>query len=183
MNRFLILLATIVFLTESCRNNNPEAGRGPSYNYGQPAAQKEDAAFLADAYTGGLFEMESADKVKKRLGTKDAKELANAMWEAHRDINNRIKNLAAQKNISLPGGLSKEQQDKLLMLDSMGERGATPDKAYAQLLVTDHTGAAALFERASKNAKDSDIRKFFAEKTTEINHHLEMATTLRDNLK
>jgi putative membrane protein len=180
--KHLILLYCLLFslLMISCRDN-PEAGKGPPYNRSKVTTDKTDADFLAAAYKGGLFEIESANHVKNMLSTAAAKDLAVAMITAHNTINDRISNLAKDKNISLPASMDKEQQKKLESLKD--HLGASPDKTYAGILVDDHMGAAALFEKASKECKDKDIRGFFEEKSPEIAHHLEMARTVRDNLK
>jgi putative membrane protein len=170
----------LLIMTLSCKDN-PEAGRGPSVNWNNPSKSGKDKDFLSAAYSAGMMEIEVANHVKNILGSKTVKDLAVAMISAHSAMNERIKRLADEKKISLPEGLGQEQREKILKLDSEG--GPSPDKAYTELLVEDHTAAVTLFEKAAKDAKDKNVKKFFSEKLSEIQHHLEMATAARSGLK
>ncbi|MFL5753371.1 MAG: DUF4142 domain-containing protein [Bacteroidia bacterium] len=172
--------ALLLTMMLSC-NDNPEAGRGPSVNWNNPEKGKKDKDFLSAAYSAGLMEIEAANYVENMLGSKTVKDLAVAMVSAHSAMNDRIKSIADKEKISLPEGLTPEQRQKILSLQSKG--GSSPDKAYADLLVKDHTVAVALFQKASKNAKDKNVKEFFSEELSEIQHHLEMATAARTKLK
>ena len=66
-----------------------------------------------------------------------------------------------------------------LIAKAKGESGAVFDKTYVEHAgVKDHSAARQLFERASKNAKDPDLKAFASQKLPIIEGHLQMAEQL-----
>ena len=70
----------------------------------------------------------------------------------------QLQALAVSKQISLPGTVT--DAGKEAYNDLMAEPGKDFDKAYANMMVTDHKNAIEKFEKASSKAGDGDIKEW-----------------------
>ena len=69
-------------------------------------------------------------------------------------------------------------------LKTLGMRDDGFDKAYAEGVgVSAHEDAVKLFEDASKNAKDPEVKQFATETLPILQQHLQMAKTLEQGVK
>jgi len=62
---------------------------------------EKDAQRVVDAYSSGLYEIRLADTVSKYAVSKEAKNLAAMLGDAHRKINAELKGLAEKKQITV----------------------------------------------------------------------------------
>jgi putative membrane protein len=161
----------LVFL--SCAENKEQ----PPDNTMQNAADKNttvaDSEYIANAYSAGLFEIELSEHAKTMFTDEKVKSIAEKMVIAHSELNGKLKELAAKKNIPINLVLTKEQNEEILAISY--KSGSDFDKAYINRLISDHEAAVNLFEKASQNASDEDVKKIFTDALPEIRNHLEMA--------
>lgn len=143
-------------------------------------ADETDAKFIVDAYAAGMKEIRVSERVKDQLATADARSLATMMISEHTAINNKLRALAASKQISLPTDLTTGEENDIN--DLAKKSGNDLDKAYTNALISDHEDAVKLFDKASSNALDAEIRDLFEDNLPKIRMHLEMAKTTRDKL-
>lgn len=144
-------------------------------------ADETDAKFIVDAYASGMKEIRVSERVKDQLVTADARSLATMMIAEHTAMNDKMRTLAASKQISLPTELTTGEQNDI---DDLAKKsGNDLDKAYTDALVSDHEDAEKLFDKASSKALDPEIRDIFEDNLPKIRMHLEMARTTRDKLK
>jgi putative membrane protein len=61
--------------------------------------------------------------------------------------------------------------------------GADFDKAYMEMMVSDHKKDISLFEKESKNGKDSDLRSFATRTLPTLRMHLDSATSINSYIK
>jgi putative membrane protein len=144
-------------------------------------ASEKDAQFMVDAASDGLAEVRMAEHARDRATTQDVKDLAAAMIAAHTTMNAQVKALAAQKNITIPADLTEKQTKDIADLDE--KTGIDFDKAYTDKLISMHKDAINLFEKASSNAEDQQIRDLFVGGLPELRHHLDMAQATDDKLE
>lgn len=141
------------------------------------AAPAPDQEFFDKAAVAGLFEVKSSEVALKRASDPALKSFAQMMVSDHGAANGKLKALAAKKNVKLPQGLDKEHQKNLDKL-AAAKNGRAFDETYADLMEDGHDQAVELFETASKDAKDPDVRAFAAETLPTLKHHSEAAERL-----
>ncbi len=119
---------------------------------------KDDADFAVKAANGGMAEVKLAQLAQQKATAADVKEFAAKMITDHTKANDKLMALAKQKNITLPAALGNDEQK---VLDDLSKKsGKDFDKAYVKEMVEDHDKDVKLFEDASKDLKDPDLKSF-----------------------
>jgi putative membrane protein len=142
---------------------------------------EKDAQYLVDAYCSGLYEIEASQQAKQKATRSDVKDLASQMIEEHARLNESLKALSAKKQVSLQQGLTEEQLKDIKEYDD--KKGVKYDEAYISKVVEKHEKSIKLAEEAAEKASDTEIRSFFSNALPSLRRHLEMAMSLKDNLK
>lgn len=144
---------------------------------GLAGAASSDQEFFDKAAVAGLFEVQSSEVAMQRSSNPQVKAFAKMMIEDHGAANSRLKALATKKGVTLPTGLDDDHQKKLDDLKA-AKTGKAFDESYADLMEDGHDDAVALFEDASEDAKDKDLRQFAAETLPTLRRHSEHAEKL-----
>ena len=128
-----------------------------------------DKKFAENAAKGGMMEVAWGREAASKAQNNDVKQFGNRMVTDHSKANSELKSIASKKGISLP---SKEP----------GANFKT-DKAYMDMMVSDHQKDLAEFQQEAKNGSDPDL-KAFADKTSKVvASHLSEARRIDKNLK
>ena len=181
----ILLLATLAIISPSCNRENSEtndkkdAENRNDQKFVKP--DETDAKYVVDAYAAGMKEIRFSERVKDRLVSADAKNIAEMMITDHTALNDKMRALASDKQISLPTDLTQGEQDDLN--DLLKKNGMDLDKAYIDGMVSDHKDAVDLFEKASTKANDAQIRDAFDDALPKIRMHLQMAQSAKDKMK
>lgn len=141
--------------------------------------KKDDADFLVKAANGGLLEVEAGRLAEKLASSKDVKEFAKQMVQDHGKANAELKAYAASKNIAIPDSIDKDTKEKLAKLTE--KKGKEFDEEYVDFMVSDHKEDVSLFEDASKDASDPELKAWVDKTLPTLRHHLMMAQE-RDSL-
>jgi putative membrane protein len=91
------------------------------------------------------------------------------MVSDHSKANEKLKDIAAQKNVQLP---SKEPTEKW-----------SSDKAYMNTMVRDHEKDLAEFKEEANSGSDPDVKKFADDTAKVIQEHLNLAKQTQSKLK
>jgi putative membrane protein len=142
---------------------------------------EEDQEFVVKAVSAGLMEVELAQKAEQKATNPAVKEFAQRMVNDHGQVNNELKALAAQKNITIPSVPGEDHQEDINKLNE--KTGREYDRDYIKMMVDDHKDAVDKFEKAATDCKDPDIKAFAAKHLEHLKAHLESAKSIRDNLK
>jgi putative membrane protein len=135
-----------------------------------PVSQ-EDADWAVEAANGGMTEVELG-KIAQQKATSDRVKNFGAMMVAdHGKAGDQLKQIAAQKNITLPASLSdKSQKD----LDNLNKKtGKDFDKAYIDMMIDDHKKDLDKFKKGSTDLKDADLKNFATQGVPMIQMHLD----------
>ncbi len=144
------------------------------------ADQKQDAEFAVNAADGGMLEV-ALGKLAEKKGSSDViKNLGRQMVTDHSKANMELKTLAAEKNISLPKDMSEKCQKKVSDLSE--KNGKDFDKAYADLMVSDHKDDIDDFKKESAKGTDPQIASWAKGKVPVLEHHLMMAEDAKKNV-
>jgi putative membrane protein len=142
---------------------------------------ENDAEFVVDAATDGMFEVQAAELAKTNAASPKVKELAEHMIRDHSKANEELKKIAAKKNITIPTKLSDKRQKDFDELTKL--KGADFDKAYAKRMVKDHKDAIDLFKDEADKGKDGELKGWASTKISVLQHHLEMAEAAQNQVK
>jgi putative membrane protein len=109
---------------------------GDTFVGSPPAISNDDRAFMAEAATGGMAEVEMGRLAATKATSAAVKRFGQRMVTEHSNANAELKRLAKREGVTLPTDLTAEQKadrDKLSNLS-----GAEFDREYMSMMVTDH---------------------------------------------
>ncbi len=133
--------------------------------------KEDDAQFLVDAAVINLDEIQLGKLAQTNGSIADVKELGKMMETEHTQALNELKSLADRKQITVPTTLTDDEQTTYRkLLDKTGNKF---DKEYCDKMVEGHKDAIGKFEKASKNASDSEIRAWAEKMLPGLRMHLE----------
>lgn len=139
----------------------------------EKALSAEDKEFMMKAASGGMMEVELGNSATKKAASQDVKDFGKQMVTDHGKVNDELKNIAKQKNVTLPSKMNakhKETVDKLSKLS-----GAEFDKKYMSEMVKDHVKDVSEFEAAVKKVKDPALNGWAKKTLPTLKKHLERA--------
>jgi putative membrane protein len=146
-----------------------------------PVVAEDDQEFVVKAASGGLMEVQLGQTAAQKANDPAVKEFAQRMVNDHGQVNNELKALAAQKNITIPATPGEDHQEDI---NKLGDKtGREFDRDYMKLMVEDHKDDVDKFEKAAKDCKDPDIKAFAAKHVAHLKGHLEQAQQIRDKIK
>ncbi len=145
------------------------------------AVVEDDAKFVVDAANGGMTEVDLGKLAAMKATNAKVKEFAGMMVTDHSKANEELMALAKAKNITLPDSVSSES--KSIMKSLTEKSGAEFDKAYVSEMVDDHKKDVSMFENASKNLKDAELKAFVDKTLPVLKAHLEKISTIKDGMK
>ena len=137
-----------------------------------------DNDFMTKATQGGLAEVDMGNMAASKA---DVKAFGNRMVTDHSKANDELKQLAATKGVVQPGDVNDEQKKTMDALSS--KSGKDFDKAYMDDMVKDHETDVKEFEKASKNAKDADLKAWATKTLPTLQEHLKMAKDAQKKVK
>lgn len=191
MKKFLFILAA-PFLMTACNNEAKDSvEKADSTNKAKMdtsennpptiSTDEESTRFLVDAANGGMAEVDLSKLASEKASNPKVKDFAAMMVMDHTAANTEVKNLAARRNVTLP---STTGDDKKKTYDDLkAKNGADFDKAYMKTMVDDHEATVNLFEKASNNVKDTDVKAFVDNTLPKLKVHLDSAKAVRKVLK
>jgi putative membrane protein len=119
-----------------------------------------------------MFEVESSKLALQKSQDQSVKDVAQRMIDDHTKANDRLKALATQKNIPVPTQMLPQHKTQLEALRN--QSGAAFDRAYLDAQALAHQQAVALFDRASKDLTDNDLKSFASETLPTLREHNDM---------
>ena len=119
---------------------------------------KDDAEFAVAATSGGMMEVELGNYAQQNAASQRVKDFGAMMVKDHTKAGDELKSIATAKNITLPVTPGKDAQKD--MTDLMKKKGADFDKAYMNMMLSDHKKDVKEFEKAAKDCKDPEIKSF-----------------------
>ncbi len=149
--------------------NTSSANAGTQYSPGP--VSKGDADFAVDAANGGMTEVAASQLAQTSATSQRVKDFANMMVQDHTKAGDELKKMAAAKSITLPATISDKNQKKV---DDLGKKTGTDfDKAYVNMMLSDHKGAVDMFKKESNDAKDADIKTWATQTLPTLQMHLD----------
>jgi len=132
-----------------------------------------DRNFITKAAQGGLAEVELGRIAAQKASDPQVKQFAQRMVDDHGKANDKLKQVASARNVTLPTDPpadAKREADKLNKLS-----GPQFDKEYMKNMLSDHKKDVSLFRSTAKSAKDPNVKQFASETLPTLEEHLQMA--------
>ena len=144
-------------------------------------ATEADSKFSVEAASGGLMEVQLGELAQQKAQSQRVKDFGSMMVRDHSKANDALKALASSKNITLPPAPGEDHQDHIKKLSE--KSGKDFDKAYMDMMVSDHKDDIDAFEKASNNANDADLKAFATNTLPVLKAHLDSAQAVHKALK
>jgi putative membrane protein len=135
-----------------------------------------DSKFVTEAAQGGMAEVELGRLAAEKASSADVKKFGQRMVDDHTKAGDQLKQVAAQKNITLPTGVGSKNQAEINKLSKLG--GADFDHAYMRLMVQDHRKDVAEFRKEANSGKDADVKNFASNTLPTLEDHLKNAESV-----
>ena len=163
-----------VFFIYACQDKH-----GKNYN---TIAQVDAAgvSFINNGIEGGLTEIKASGLAITNSNNQRVIGLAKMMIDDHTKVEGDLKQIATGKQVNEKDTINAAHQQ--MINDLSKKSGAAFDKAYLQMMITDHEDAIKLFTGATQNA-DADIKNFAAKTLPTIKMHLDSANVILTSLK
>jgi len=140
-----------------------------------------DSDFMMKTAQGGMAEVNLGNLAASKATNADVKTFANRMVTDHSKANDELKQLASTKGVTLPADVSADQKKAMDALSA--KSGKDFDKSYMDEMVKGHEKVVADFEKASKSAKDADLKTWVTNTLPTIKDHLKMAKETAKKVK
>jgi putative membrane protein len=178
-----VLLAATLFTAVGCADKKDDsAERAEEQNEATLRdSMEDDAEFAVAAADGGMFEVQLGELAQKNGSSPRVKEFGKMMATDHAKVNDELKNMAAQKNITLPTTLSADKQDTYNKLAK--KTGREFDRDYADLMVKEHRRDIDKFREIADDGKDAEIKAWATGKVAALEAHLQKAQAMQDAVK
>ena len=139
---------------------------------GQTQQQLTDKEFVKQAAQSGEFEVKSAKLIADKVDDPKMKESAKLIGQDHKKANDELKQIAKTKNIDVPSEMDAKQQ-------RMYDQWKTQDQqelagAYHMQQIQGHKDAIELFQKASTQLQDAELKQFAQKHLPILQQHLTM---------
>jgi len=139
-------------------------------------ADSPDASFYKNAAEGGMFEVDAGTMAEDKGSTQAVKDFGAMMVKDHGAANDKLKSIAASKDVSLPSSASVGQMAIKAKLDVLS--GDSFDKSYIKSQVKAHKQTIALFKKEIATGQDPDAKAFATDTLPTVRSHLKAITKI-----
>lgn len=129
-----------------------------------------DASFFKNAAEGGIFEVEAGNLAQQKGASTAVKDFGAMMVKDHTAANDKLKALAASKNISLPTSASIDEMATKAKLEVLS--GETFDKSYIKSQIDAHRDTIALFKKEIASGRDAGAKAFASATLPTLETHM-----------
>ena len=168
------LLPCLFFAAFACMGTAADAPKKPALIFSTDMSGG-DLQFLNSATEKGLFQAALGALAASHAKSDEVREFGQTIAKHHAAQNEQIKLIAIKKGLSLPAGLTRQQNaavDKLAKL-----QGLKFDKAYMQEMVQDQQDYVTIFEQATQS-QDADIKSFAIASLPALKKHLALVRNI-----
>lgn len=148
---------------------------------GTKALSHRDRSFISSAAQGGLEEVENGKLASQKSQNPQVKDLADRMVQDHGQANDKLKQLASDKGVSLPDKIASSEQREMDKLQKLS--GDKFDQAFTKEEVADHKKVIKEFEHEAKYGSDPDLKQFAQDSLPTLREHLRLAEEAQNAAK
>jgi putative membrane protein len=136
-----------------------------------------DRKFIEQAASSGMFEVQVSQLAASKATDPQVKSYASMLVDQHTAANNELVKIANAKGVELPAAPKRSLRREV---EQLGKKsGAEFDREYVrQVGIKAHQKDIKLFEKASKDAKDAELKAFVDKTLPVLRDHLAQAQKL-----
>lgn len=170
----------------SCKNENKQedpkevAEDSNEAKFDSIADKKDDSEFLVDIAEVNLAEIEIGKLAQTKSTNPEVKKFGKMLVDEHTKSASEVSALAKAKNFTLPTSLTEEGQEEYKKLNE--KSGLDFDKKFADMMIDGHEKAIDKLQKATKDAKDEDVKLWASNNIAPLTAHLEHAKLLKQDL-
>jgi putative membrane protein len=182
--------------TSGSTSSRPTSATGSGYQSGTASADADaardinsqtrannklawgDRRFVTKAADSGQMEVHLAQLAVQRASNAEVRSYAQKLVDDHTMVNSELTTLAMQKSLTLDKDDSKDRIYNRLSKKS----GAEFDQEFVEHMIDEHEKDVKLFDKASTDAKDSELRAFASKHVGHLREHLQQAESLRQTV-
>jgi putative membrane protein len=171
--RTLIGLTTAGFLTlAAAQQDAGSMGAGTTSGISAKPGTM-DQRFMKEAAQGGMAEVELGKLAVQNASSDYVKKFGQRMVDDHSKANDKLKELASAKGVTLPQAPNAKQKATKDQLSKLS--GEQFDKAYMRDMLKDHKQDIAAFQSESNTGHDADVKNFATQTLPTLRDHLKDA--------
>ena len=192
----LLAVPALVALALACgaaQAQSPGAGTSATGGQSAPAAQpgagtrnspvqnqklaRGDRKFIEHAAGSGMFEVQVGQLAAAKASDANVKSFASMLVDQHTAANNELTKIANAKGVELPAA---PPHAKRRDIEKLGKKnGDEFDRDFVRKVgIKDHEKDIKIFEKASKDVKDPDLKAFVDKTLPVLREHLAAAERL-----
>lgn len=170
----LLMMATAIACNETPKvEDSKETAETHNEAKFENSSVENDAQFLVNAAEINLEEIQLANLAQTKSTNVDVKELAKTIGDAHTKSMADLKALAIKKNITIP---IVATEDAVKTYDKLSAKNLTDfDKEFCDMMVSGHKNAITVFEKASTDSMDEEIKTWATATLIELRMHADKA--------
>lgn len=181
----LVFISGLLIGLSSCMddkktNDTKEVAESKNEAVLDNTSKEKDAQFLVSATEIYLTEIKLGQLAQQKAKMADVKALGKTMEQDHTKTLAEVTNLAMKKTITVPATLTEKGMDADKKLSNISAKDF--DKAYCDMMVSGHKDAIAMFQKASVECSDTDIKAWATEKLPHLQMHLDKSTACQTKL-
>jgi putative membrane protein len=142
-------------------------------------ADSPDSSFIKSAAEGGMSEVELGQLAQQKATNPAVKDFGAMMVTDHTAANDKLKALAASKQVTLPESPSLMQKASKAKLDMMS--GDSLDKSYVKGMIDDHKADIKEFQKEATEGKDPEVKAFAVATLPTLKKHLQKIQAIAAN--
>ena len=178
------LFLVLAILLPACNDGKPEDTKKVAKEDNDAKfdnKKEDDAKFLVNAAEMNLEDIQLGILAQSNSMNAEIKGMGKMMETEHSKAFSDLQALAARKQITIPTSLTDDGQDANKKL--MDKKGRDFDKEYCDMMVNGHKDAIKMFEKASSDATDADIRNWATSMLPTLRTHLDRLVTCQNQLE
>ena len=144
------------------------------------AADNPDATFYKHAAEGGMAEVELGNLAQQKSSNASIKDFGAMMVKDHSAANEKLKSIAASKNVKLPSSPSVGQLGTKTKLKVLS--GDTFDKSYVKDMIKDHQDDIAEFQEEAASGQDPDAKAYAKDTLPTLQKHLKRIQAIASDM-
>lgn len=183
----LLLAVLLPFALQSCGGGNTDAKHDDSVDSAKDVnaaiapVDNESSNFAVKAADAGMAEVKLGEVAQQNASSPRVKAFGQMMVQDHSKANQELKSLASAKNVTLPDSVGEDHSKHIQDLSK--KTGKDFDKDYIDMMVDGHQDVIDMFDKASKDLKDADLKAFATNTLPTLRAHLDSAKAVQESLK
>lgn len=184
---YLATALMAAWMLQSCGGNTNTAKHedavdsAKAVNKETAPVDKESSDFAVKAADGGMLEVRLGKLAQDKAVNPRVKEFGAMMVRDHSKADDELKAIAAGKNITLPDSVGKDFQEHIRNMEKLS--GKDFDKHYMDMMVSDHKDDIKMFEKASRDLTDPELKTFASNILPTLKAHQDSAKAVYETIK